>query len=98
MTKSDFSTIADATARKNCRIVSYRNIKPLIVDAIQVNAPTGVPTSAGVLHAGPGDWLIRDPHGNVKLCDNTYFTSNYAPLKDSRPLEQFRERKFHGGC
>jgi hypothetical protein len=27
-----------------------------------------------------------------------YFKKNYAPLKDSAPLEQFRERTHRGGC
>jgi hypothetical protein len=78
--------------------MTYRNIKPLVVDAIQISGPTEVPTCGGILHAGTGDWLVRDPQGNVNLCDDIYFISNYAPLKDSQPLEQFRDRTSHGGC
>ena len=76
----------------------YRSIKPLIVDAIQMNEPTDVQTCDGVLHAAAGDWLVRDPQGNAKFCDDLYFKKNYAPLKDSAPLEQFRERTHRGGC
>jgi hypothetical protein len=85
-------------ARENFKVMTYRNIKPLVVDAIQMSEPADVPTCGGVLRAGTGDWLIRDPQGNVKLCDDLYFIENYAPLKDSAPLEQFRERTPSGGC
>jgi hypothetical protein len=78
--------------------MTYRNIKTLVVDAIQISGPTDVPTCGGVVHAGTGDWLVRDPQGNVKLCDDLYFIENYAPLKDSTPLDQFRERTPGGGC
>jgi hypothetical protein len=86
------------TTRDNSKIMTFRNIKPLVVDAIQMSGPTDVPTSGGVLRGRAGDWLVRDPQGNVKLCDNLYFINNYAPLKDSQPLEQFSERTSRGGC
>ena len=76
----------------------YRSIKPLIVDAIQVNGPADVQTSDGVMHAKAGEWLVRDPQGNARLCDDLYFKTNYAPLGDLAPLEQFRERTPRGGC
>jgi len=85
-------------ARENLRIMRYRNIKPLMVDAIQVNGPADVRTCKGVLHAGAGDWLVRDPQGNVNVCDNRYFMKNYVLLNDSTSLEQFRERTPRGGC
>jgi hypothetical protein len=96
---SDTNFIAnrDSRARENFKLMTYRNIKPLVVDAVQISGPTDVPTSVGVLRAKSGDWLVRDPQGNVKLCDDLYFIENYAPLKDSTPLEQFRERTS-GGC
>src|SRR5258708_15196510 len=35
----------------------YRNIKPLVVEAVQVKEAVDVPTNGGVLHAKRGDWL-----------------------------------------
>ena len=98
MTKLDFRIMTGLKGRETLRIMRYRSIKPLIVDAIQVNGPTDVQTCDGVLHAGPGDWLVRDPQGNAKLCEDLYFKKNYAPLKDSIPLEHFREQTPRGGC
>jgi len=76
----------------------YRNVKPLMVDAVQVNGPANVQTYKGVLRAEAGDWLVRDPQGNVNVCDNQHFVKNYAVLKDSVTLEQFRESTPRGGC
>jgi hypothetical protein len=98
MTESNFRTIMGSNAREILRIMRYRNIKPLMVDAIQVNGPADVQTGKGVIHTDAGDWLMRDPHGNVNVCDDHYFMKNYAVLKDSGPLEQFRESTPHGGC
>jgi hypothetical protein len=98
MVDTNFTANRDSRARENFKIMTYRNIKPLVVDAIQISGPTDVPTCGGILHAGTGDWLVRDPQGNVNLCDDLYFIKNYAPLKDSTPLEQFRERTPGGGC
>jgi hypothetical protein len=102
MTTSTVSTYfianRDSKTRENFKIMTYRNIKPLVVDAIQISGPTDVPTCGGILPAGNGDWLVRDPQGNVNLCDDLYFIENYAPLNDSTPLEQFRERTSGGGC
>ncbi len=95
---TNFAANRHSKAGGNFKVMTYRNIKPLVVDAIQISGPTDVPTSGGVLRAETGDWLVRDPQGNVKLCDDLYFIENYAPLKDSTPLEQFRERTPGGGC
>ncbi len=95
---TNFTANRHSKAGGNFKVMTYRNIKPLVVDAIQISGPTDVPTSGGVLRAETGDWLVRDPQGNVKLCDDLYFIENYAPLKDSTPLEQFRERTPGGGC
>ena len=70
MMESNFKAIMGSKARENLRIMRYRNIKPLMVDAIQLNGPADVRTCRGVLHAGAGDWLVRDPQGNVNVCDN----------------------------
>jgi hypothetical protein len=85
-------------ARENAKTVRYRSIRPLIVDAIQVHGPAEFPTCNGVLHASSGNWVLRDPQGNVKLCNDTYFRSNYSPMRASKPLEQFREEEPCGGC
>jgi hypothetical protein len=98
MTKLDFKTMMGLKGRETLRIMRYRSIKPLILHAIQVNGPTDMQTCDAVLHAGPGDWLLCDPQGNAKLCDDLYFKKNYAPLKDSTPLEHFREPTPGGGC
>src|ERR1700685_4182129 len=98
MKESNFRTIMGSNAREILRIMRYRNIKPLMVDAIQVNGPANVQTCKGVLRAEAGDWLVRDPQGNVNVCDDQYFMKNYAVLKDSAPLEHFRESTPHGGC
>jgi len=98
MTELNFRMIMGSKARETLRIMRYRNIKPLMVDAIQLSGPADVRTCKGVLRAGTGDWLVRDPQGNVNVCDNRYFLKNYAPLNDSASLEQFRERTPRGGC
>lgn len=98
MTRSNFTTLMGLAARENIKTVRYRSIRPLIVDAIQVHGPADFPTGNGVLHASLGDWVLRDPHGNVRLCSDFFFRSNYAPLRSSEPLEQFREQVSRGGC
>jgi hypothetical protein len=69
----------------------YRTIKPLVVDAVQVTESRSVPTEAGVLHVKPGDWLIRDPQGNLTRCDDVNFKCSYAPLENSNELRQLSE-------
>lgn len=98
MKRSNFTTLMGLIARENIKTVRYRSIKPLIVDAVQVNGPTDFPTCNGALRASSGDWVLRDLHGNVRLCSDAYFRSNYAPMRTSQPLEEFRERESRGGC
>ncbi len=71
----------------------YRTIKPLLVDAIQVKEPVDVPTPGGVLHAKPGDWLIRDAQGNLLRCDDINFKCSYQSLDGRGDLEYFAESK-----
>jgi len=71
----------------------YRSIKPLVVEAVQVEEPTDVRTEAGVLHAERGDWLVRDPQGNLVLCDDINFKCTYESLASSSPIEAFNEGK-----
>ncbi|HET9281025.1 MAG TPA: hypothetical protein VFR24_03580 [Candidatus Angelobacter sp.] len=71
----------------------YRSIKPLIVDAIQVAEAKDIVTEGGLLHVNAGDWLIRDPQGNLVRCDDLNFKSMYETFSHPAKLEQFRESK-----
>ena len=71
----------------------YRSIKPLVVEAVQVKEATEVRTEAGVLHAERGDWLVRDPQGNLVLCDDINFKCTYELLAMSSPIETLNESK-----
>ena len=93
MTRSNMATIVSFIEQEDSKTVRYRNIKPLIVDATQVIGPADFPTSGGVLHASPGDWVVRDSQGNVRIHNDLYFRSNYVPMRSAEPLEQFREQK-----
>jgi hypothetical protein len=98
MTKSDLKEIVGAAASDDSGTMKYRSIKPLIVNAIQVSGPADVPSRGGLLHAAAGDWVVLDPHGNLRVCDDAYFRGNYARLKVARTLEQFREQTPGSGC
>jgi hypothetical protein len=98
MSPTKFAIIMGAAARENRRVMRYRSIKPLIVDAIQAHGPADVPTDEGMLHAAAGDWLVRDPHGNTKLCKDLFFRRNFTAMPGSEPVDQFRERTSSGGC
>ena len=71
----------------------YRSIKPLLVEAVQVKEPADVTTKGGMLHVNPGDWLVRDPQGNLVLCDDINFKCTYEPLNSSVRLEELKESK-----
>jgi hypothetical protein len=71
----------------------YRSIKPLIIDAIQVEEAKDIVTERGVLHVNAGDWLVRDPQGNLVRCDDLNFKCTYEVLNNSVCLEQFSEGK-----
>ena len=71
----------------------YRSVKPLLVDAVQMKTPADVPTKGGVLHLNTGDWLIRDPQGNLVRCDDIQFKCTYELLESSARLEEFHEGK-----
>lgn len=98
MTKADLRKIAGAPSSEESRTVQYRSIKPLIVEAIQVSGPADVPHPGGTLRAAAGDWLVLDPQGNLRVCNDSYFRANYSPLGSLRPLKEFREHTPHGGC
>lgn len=71
----------------------YRSIKPLLVDAIQVKEPEDIRTEGGILHVKPGDWLIRDVHGNLVRCDDINFKCSYEAMDGHKELEYFMEGK-----
>jgi len=74
----------------------YRSIKPLVVDAVQVEEATEVHTEGGLVHAERGDWLLRDPQGNLVRFSDADFKCTFDPLRDSTPLELLREGKSYG--
>lgn len=71
----------------------YRSIKPILVDAVQFKEAANVPTPGGVLHLEPGDWLVRDPQGNVIRFSDIDFKSTYEALNTSVSVEQLHESK-----
>jgi hypothetical protein len=71
----------------------YRTIKPLVVDAIQVKEPGEVRTKDGVLRVETGDWLVRDPQGNLVRCDDINFKCTYESLSDAIGVEDLNEAK-----
>jgi hypothetical protein len=58
----------------------YRTIKPLIVDAIQVEESREIRTKDGLLHVKAGEWLVRDPQENLVRCDDINFKCTYESL------------------
>jgi hypothetical protein len=71
----------------------YRTIKPLLVDAIQVKEPGEIKTKDSVLHVNAGDWLIRDPQGNLVRCDDINFKCTYESLADESRIEELNEAR-----
>ncbi|HET6845010.1 MAG TPA: hypothetical protein VFK06_25490 [Candidatus Angelobacter sp.] len=74
----------------------YRTIKPMLVDAIQISEPMDITTEGGLLHANPGDWLIRDAQGNLTRCDDINFKCSFEPLSLSTEPKLFAESKSCG--
>ena len=71
----------------------YRTIKPLVVDAIQVKESGEVRVKEGILRVRAGDWLVRDPQGNLVRCDDINFKCTYESLAVSSPIEALHEGK-----
>lgn len=71
----------------------YRSIKPILVDAVQMKEATKIPTPGGVLHLQAGDWLVRDPQGNLVRCNDIDFKCTYEVLNTSVSVEQLHEGK-----
>jgi hypothetical protein len=85
-----FGRIAQGSSKNH---MLYRSIKPLIVDAVQIQEDTDVRTESGIVHAERGDWVIRDPQGNVIRCDDATFKSTYDRLSGWQGLESLLESK-----
>lgn len=98
MTTSDLKKAIGKKYNEGSGSTKYRSIKPLIVDAVQVSGPADVPNRGGVMHATVGDWMVLDAQGNLRVYHDHYFRHNYAPLKGSSSLDQFRELSPGGGC
>jgi len=71
----------------------YRSIKPILVDAVQVKESSEVSTPGGVLRLKAGDWLVRDPQGNLARLNDNDFKCTYEVLNTSTPVEQLHESK-----
>lgn len=74
----------------------YRSVKPLLVEAVQAKETADITTQGGVVHVNRGDWLVRDPQGNLLRCDDINFKSTYEPLDSSARLEELSEGKACG--
>ena len=71
----------------------FRTIKPLLVDAVQAKEPADVQTTTGVVHVNRGDWLVRDPQGNLVRYDDISFKCTYERLEGPTRLEDVSEGK-----
>jgi len=71
----------------------YRSIKPILVDAVQVKEATKVPTPGGLLYLQAGDWLVRDPQGNLARFNDIDFKCTYEVLNNSISVEELHESK-----
>jgi hypothetical protein len=68
-------------------------VKPLLVEAFQAKEATDIRTKAGVVHVNRGEWVVRDPQGNLLSCDDINFKSTYELLDSSARLEDLGEGK-----
>ncbi|HLJ91180.1 MAG TPA: hypothetical protein VKZ53_30555 [Candidatus Angelobacter sp.] len=74
----------------------YRSIKPLLVDAVQMDESADIPTPGGVLHLKAGDWLLRDSQGNISRCDDVNFKCTYQAFPKRAQQESTDEGKTWG--
>jgi hypothetical protein len=74
----------------------YRSVKPLLVEAVQVNEAADIPTPGGVVHVNAGDWLVRDPQGNFVRCDDISFKCTYERLEAPASVADLHEGKPYG--
>lgn len=66
----------------------FRTVKPIIVEAMQLQEPMDVNTGKETVHAQPGDWVVRGPGGSYFACSDTEFKCTYEHLVEMRPLDQ----------
>ena len=71
----------DATYRRRA---DGRYVKQVSVRAVQVVEACDVTTLEGVAHAAAGDWLVRNPTGEVWPVTNDRFWQSYCPEPNDR--------------
>lgn len=59
---------------------TYRTIKPILVEAVQLKEPIELKIATGTVRAKAGDWLIRGANGEYYPCSNAEFNCTYEQL------------------
>lgn len=71
--------------------------KALHVDANQVTIEMDLPTDAGVVHARPGDWIVRDEFGKRYVYSDSVFHRLYERIGErSYPASIAEEGRSYG--
>ena len=61
--------------------------RPVVIEAYQTEAPLDIPTLEGVMHANPGDWIIRGVKGELYPCKPDIFEASYEPVEGEAILK-----------
>jgi hypothetical protein len=56
--------------------------KPIVIEAIQLDARAEIETREGKLYGEIGDWLITGVEGEVYPCGDAIFRKTYEPVDD----------------
>jgi len=56
--------------------------KPVVIEAVQTDAPLDIETLEGVMHASPGDWIITGINGEKYPCKPDIFEKTYEPVSE----------------
>ncbi len=72
--------------------------KALHVDANQVTIEIDLPTDSGVIHARPGDWIVRDEFGKRYVYTDTVFHQLYERIGERSYLTSMSEEGRSYGC
>ena len=73
----------------------YRTIRPLLVEAVRVDEPTGIDTRQGKVHLDRGEWLARESGTTLFSCDASYFARTFEQI-DFRNLSDDCDGKAYG--
>lgn len=57
-------------------------VNPFNVQLHQHRAGVAITTLEGVMHADPGDWIIKGVSGEFYLCKPAIFAATYEPVGD----------------